>query len=302
MPLPMGDQGALSFLSAKLGSGDCIYYEACPHGSIVLNLDGYSMKESRPPYIPVDIWAWRAVLGSIMDVVATAARPQVVSVSIGVSSSQDLYEATYGAAQATLWAGALFGKSDSNLSSPGGEWIDVAVLGSLDGPPIPRLLLEEASEELRVVQIGYTGYGLAESRMMWNSEIPPPYIVKRKPPVNAWRVLRKCGALSSSDNSDGAGYTLKVMAVLSRLDIHIERFIVDPRIPGLGDAWEISNSWEDYNLFVIATGEQAKCIELELDKLGIPGGVIGWAGPGDGRVFIRGEEYRGEGWNRKWNL
>ena len=273
-------EGLLLHLEAARRSNWCSLYEACPAGGVALNIDGYQARESMYPFLTPEIWGWRAAVGSAMDVVATGARPMVVMASVGAPSWPFIQRVIAGVAWAARYMGAAEGKHDSNRSGPGEEWIDVAVLGELGGEPIPRAA---PRGRYLLVQAGYAGYGAVERALAGSGGLPEPWVAKRKPPLEAWRALQACGAAAAMDNSDGYLYTVRLMAALSRLDVEITGPpLVDPRLRL--DPWDALGSWEDYNLLVLAGPEEAECLLGELEKAGIPAGIVGEAGPGRGRV------------------
>jgi len=261
----------------------------------VVNIDGYSARESMYSFLTPSLWAWRATLASAMDVVATGARPVAAMASVGAPDDGFIWEVLNGVAWASLYAGMTPGKHDSNRSAPGGEWIDVAVLGVLGEAPIPR---RPPRTRLLVVQAGYAGYGLVETRLQGRPPLGvPSWIAKRKPPVGAWRALSLCGAEAAMDNSDGYLYTLRTMALLGGLDIELRRPpLADPRLPVRG--WEVLGSWEDYNLLVMVSPERAECLLGELRRARIPSAIVGEARPGRGRILAGGAPVDAGGYER----
>ncbi|MCE4624391.1 MAG: AIR synthase related protein [Desulfurococcales archaeon] len=296
----MLEQEVFKLIQARLYSSDCYLYEACPLGRVVVNLDGYSLPESRYRFLTLPIWAWRAVMGAIMDVVATGARPAGVSVSLGLPEDE-VYEALTGALEAARYAGATPMKHDTNTSREG--WIDVLAVGELETSPVPRLPLRRRGE-LIVVQIGYAGYGAVEYRLHSSGagvEAVPPWLVKRKPPIEAWRAISRCQPAAASDNSDGLGYTIKVMARLGKLNITLDRHpLVDPKLTTQYNLTpsEALTSWEDYNLILLTDKAGLECLSEEIERTRTPWSVIGSASPGTGLVTIGGRALKLVGWER----
>ncbi len=288
-------------LSKIAGSESCLYYDACPIPgfNLVVNIDGYSETYSRYRWMSIEAWSYRAIMASISDLIAVGARPIAVWASIGVLSEKEALDAVAGMRKAADILGIPVLKSDTNKSRVE-RWIDVASIGEVDRKPIGRKIEGDIlgnAEKTSIVQIGYAGYGLIEWKL-YNTmrDNPPDWLVWRSPSFNAWKILAKCGALASMDNSDGLAYTLQTLAFINSLDIYLDSILVDPRIYELIKEENVElkdsdflSSWEDYNLVLITTKEQADCIMRECSILNVDCKIIGCGNRGAGRLFYRGK-------------
>ncbi len=258
----------------------CPGYEACPIGGHAYNIDGYSMAESLLPGMPVPVWSWRALIACISDLAAVGAAPMAAGYSIGVSSAEQAWQAWYGFAAASKYYSVEMLKSDTNRSAGGEEWIDVYCTGRLAGRPAPNTPLPGW---YTVIQAGYAGYGAVERRLLENPGSVPitlRLLEKRKISPNLWRLTGKCGVAAAVDNSDGYLYTLEALARRGRITITLEEPpLLDPRLEGVIGAGEALGSWEDYNLFILASGESVECVLGEASRHGIPARIIGKTAP-----------------------
>ncbi|MCE4602174.1 MAG: AIR synthase related protein [Desulfurococcales archaeon] len=290
-------------LAEATGSTRCLDYDACPlQGGLLVNMDGYSMSSSKPPWASIEDWAWRAVIASASDVAASGGRPLGIIYSIGVPSLEEALEAARGVGEAARWIGAEVLKSDTNRCRCD-SWIDVGVIG-VSSKPIPR---SGARPGDLVVQVGYAGYGLLAKLAMEGTlrveELSEDLIAllrRPRPPLVVGPSISSCGATASSDNSDGLGYTLRVIAESSGVRMLLEDPLVDPRVlrvlRGLGkEPGDAYNSWEDYNLIVTLPRRRASCLLGSCSRLGIPCRIIGRVEKGEGLVY-QGRDLRVKVW------
>ncbi|MEB3844094.1 MAG: AIR synthase related protein [Desulfurococcales archaeon] len=258
----------------------CPGYEACPAGEHAYNIDGYSMAESLLPGMPVPVWSWRALTACISDLAAVGAAPVAAGYSIGVSSVEQAWQAWYGFTMASRYYGVETLKSDTNRSARGGEWIDVYCTGRLAGSPAPNT---PPPGRYTVIQAGYAGYGALERRLLEKRGGVPAtlrLLEKRKISPDLWRLTGECGVAAAVDNSDGYLYTLETLARRGRITIILEEPpLLDPRLEGIIEAGEALGSWEDYNLFILASGESVECVLGEASRHGIPARIIGKTAP-----------------------
>ncbi len=285
------------------GSRRCLDYDACPsQGGLLVNMDGYSMSASRPPWASIGDWAWRAVVAAASDIAASGGKPLGLMYSIGVPSLEEALEAAHGVGSAAKWIGVEVLKSDTNKCGCD-SWIDVAMVG-ISTRPIPR---SGARPGDLVVQIGYSGYGLLARLAMEGriniaelGEDLVELLRRPRPPLAAGPSISSCGASASSDNSDGLGYTLRVIAESSGVGMVLGDPLVDPRVlrvlRGLGmEAGDAYSSWEDYNLVVAVPEPRVGCLLDSCNALGIPCQVIGRVVEDRGLVY-RGRSLRVEPW------
>ena len=290
-------------LAGLTGSERCLNYDACPLGRLLVNIDGYSMKESRLPWMTLEDWGWKAVVAAASDVAASGGVPTAMAYSIGVRDRGDALRIASGVGEASRWLGVEVLKADTN-SCGCDAWIDVAVLGEADRP-IPR---SGARPGDLVFQIGYSGYGLV-SRLILEGvislgDVPRgvvDYTRRPRPPIRMGPLLSRCGASASADNSDGLGYTLWLIAEASRVAVSLEEPLVDPEVEsileGLGyDASMVFESWEDYDIVAAVPPESAGCVEESCRRAGVACRRIGVASRGSG-VYYRGGLLRVRGWS-----
>ncbi len=287
----------------------CLDYDACPlpGTNLVFNIDGYSEIYSRYAWINIDAWAYRAVMASISDILAVGGQPIAIMTSIGIKNREEALDASHGIGMASQDIGVRVLKSDTNLARLE-RWIDITSIGRTHKPPIPRRTKSNVRKRVIVVQIGYSGYGLLES-MIANGEIHydqiPGWLIYRRPPVSAWRILLRCEVIAGMDNSDGLGYTLATLGYLNGLDIHVEHVAIDPKVvkifsrEGLTiDIKTVLSSWEDYNLVYLVEEEFVDCLKQRAKKEGTPLSIIGWAEEGSGKLIHRGQIIDdGKGWS-----
>jgi len=291
----LGSPGDLRALAEAAGSAWCFDYDACPAApGLLVSIDGYGMRESRLPWMSLEDWGWKAVVAAASDVAASGGQPLVVFYSVGVGGFSEALEVARGVSAAAGWMGAVVGKSDVNRGVEG--WIDVAVVGGSSGA-VPR---SGASPGDLVLQAGYVGVGAVVERVLRGElsvDAVPRSVLEAsrrpRPPVALGRYLPRCGASAASDNSDGWGYTLSLVAEASHVSIVLERVLVDPAAAGalgsLGlDPEEASlDSWEDYSLAITAPEGAAECLLEACKRLSIPCDVVGRVESG------RGVEFRG---------
>lgn len=285
-------------------SSRCLEYDACPLGEgLIVNIDGYSMSESRLPWTRVMDWAWKSVVAAASDIAASGGRPLAVMYSIGVESVEMAMEIARGVGQAADWLDVEVLKSDTNRCR-GDAWIDVAVIGASE-KPIPR---SGASPGDVVVQIGYTGYG-AVAKLILDGVIGREsvdnavmdYIRRPRPPIKMGPTLPRCSVSAASDNSDGLAYTIASIAEASSVSIALEDPLIDPKVARIleevtPDAGEAAfNSWEDYNLVATIPSSQVDCILDRCQAMGVPCRIIGEVGRGKGVVY-RGRVIEARGW------
>ncbi|MCE4609107.1 MAG: AIR synthase related protein [Desulfurococcales archaeon] len=290
-------------------SEHCLDYDACPlpGTNLVVNIDGYSETYSRYAWIDIDAWAYRAVMASLSDIIAVGGQPIAVMISIGVKNREEALEAGHGIQMASQDTGVKVLKSDTNLARYE-RWIDIASIGMTPKAPIPRRARENVTRRIKIVQLGYSGYGLLETMIAEGKlhyEQIPGWLIYRKPPVKAWRILSRCDVIAGMDNSDGLGYTLATLGYLNELDIYIEHVAIDSRVARILDQEGIPvdvprmlGSWEDYNLVYLVEEDHVECLKQHARSENVPFAVMGWAEKGSGRLIYKGMIIDdGKGWS-----
>ena len=304
----LGGEWLLARAAAK-GAGvplPCVESESCLAGGVLISIDGYSASESKPSWLSWEDWGWRAVMAAASDVIASGGVPVAVAVSVGAAEAVTALETVRGAGEATRRLGAVFASGDLNKCMCD-AWIDVAVVGR----PLRWLTRRGVEPGDYLLQAGYLGYG-AIARHILGGRLGPESI-----PAEVMSVLRRpvpptlfptavgaCGARAAVDNSDGWAYTLAQLAYANRLSVEVDVLIVDPNVArmleslGLNVEEEALASWEDYNIAVAASADEALCLEAECRRLGMPCSIVGRFVEGEpGRVYYRGRPVRAAGWS-----
>ncbi len=293
-------------LAQAYGSSRCSCYDACPVPGtrLVANIDGYSMKHSRLPWMTMADWGWKATVAAISDILASGGRPLACMISIGLPSPAGAVEAVEAAGAACRSYGAAPLKGDYNSSQPGGEWIDVAVIGE-SSRPMSRCGARPGD---LVVQLGYTGYGLASRLLLENilaiDQVPGEvldYTRRPTPPAQSWRITAGY-ANAAIDNSDGAGYSLALLAAQSSVIIIVDEIVAHPKVEELIEDNGINRdalalSWEDYNIFASIPEDNVGYALKECREYDVPCWVIGRIEKGKPAVYIDGKPFKQSGWN-----
>ncbi len=295
--------GELRKLASIVKGEWCLNYDACPVApGLVVNIDGYSERESRLPWMSLADWGWKAVIAAASDVAASGGKPLSIFYSVGVRSFRESFEVAEGVAAAADWIGVRVAKSDANR---GGEaWIDVAVIGGT-ARAVPRSGAEPGDV---VVQAGYVGPGAVAKEVLSSviplEEVPESVLAATRrplPPVRLGPFIAGCSATAASDNSDGWGFTLSLIADASRVAIDLDTVLVDPGSAKVMEAHGIDPetgglaSWEDYSIAVTASEDSAECLLEACKRLSIPCSIVGRVERGRG-VFLRGRQIEIGGW------
>ena len=292
-------------LARAYGSGECSCYDACPIGEgLLANIDGYSMEASLLPWMTQADWGWKATVAAVSDVLASGGRPLACMISLGLPNPTQAPVIVEAAGEACRFYDGRPGKGDFNAARRGGEWIDVAVVASTRRP-VSRC---NARPGDMVVQIGYAGYGLAARLLLDNimavDQVPRrvlDYTRRPTPPRQSWRITEGY-ATAAIDNSDGAGYSLALLASQSKVTMRVDRIIPDPQVEELleeqGIGMEaLAGSWEDYNIYATIPEDLVDEALKECKRLDVPCWIIGHTEEGAPGVYIGGKPYRGQGWN-----
>lgn len=264
----------------------------------MLNIDGYSMEDSKLPWMSLSDWGWKAVVAAASDIAASGGRPVALGYSLGVPERGAALEVARGVGEAADWIGLIVGKNDVNRGS---GWIDVAVVGV----PGPRGAVSRkgARPGDLLLQVGYVGYGFVADLLL-KGELSLDYAPREaieysrrpKPPIAAGWLLSSCGARASSDNSDGWLVTIASIAKASRVAVYLDEVLAPDWAWSLANGPDdLASSWEDYNLAIAAGEEEAECILHGCRRLGMPCEVVGYFGEGSG-VYLKGRRVQARGW------
>ncbi|MCE4620262.1 MAG: AIR synthase related protein [Desulfurococcales archaeon] len=287
-------------LAELSGSIECLGYDACPGpGGLLYNIDGYHEDYSRYPFMSRADWAYRAVVASAADVIASGGRPLAVMYSVGVELEAHALEVARGVGEAARDLGVVVLKSDYNRGR--GSWIDVASIGSTSRP-VSR---KGASPGDVLLQAGYLGYGLLERLVAENivgidEALNVSGFLRRLPPRVEGIVSGY--ATASSDNSDGWAATLWGIAEYSGVRVIVEEVHPDPTVGSIVGRAGVSReaiwleSWEDYNIALTVREDEAEDALEDCGRAGVPCWIIGRIAEGDPQVVYKGRVVTG-GWS-----
>lgn len=278
-------------LAELSGSTECLGYDACPGPrGLLYNIDGYHEDYSRYPFMSRADWAYRAVVASVADIIASGGKPLAVMYSVGVELEAHALEIARGVGEAARDLGVVVLKSDYNKGR--GSWIDVAAIGSTSRPVSRR----GASPGDMLLQAGYLGYGLlerlvAESIIGIDEVLDVKGFLRRLPP----RVEEIVSgyATASSDNSDGWAATLWGIAAYSGVRIVVEELHPDPMVESIVEQAGVTReaiwfeSWEDYNIALIVGRDRVDDTLDECDKARVPCWIAGRVMEGDPQVIYK---------------
>jgi len=198
---------------------------------IIVNIDGYSFKDSWLPWLSPYEYGWRAAIASMSDVVAKAAKPLAAVVSLGVRPGDRVYDVVRiveGVRDALNAHGAWLLGGDVNRSEEG--WIDVATIAVKGAPKIlaqtvkPGTLIYATSYRLwyagLVLHSFYTGRWVEAKRLF-----PKAFERFTRPilPIKFVELVRLTPSciIGASDVSDSLARTLWNIAQKSKLAIKL---------------------------------------------------------------------------------
>lgn len=285
----------------------CVEAEACLVKGILLSIDGYSSRESKPGWISWSDWGWRSVVAAISDIIASGGRPLAIAVSLGVRDPSTAAEVMRGVKEAASFVDAVVASGDLNRAESE-EWIDVAVVGE----PLRWIRRVGAEPGDVVVQVGELGYGglaqaITEGRISAGG-IPSKLVQRasRPRPVKGFEaVARECNVKAAIDNSDGWAYSLAQLAAASGVSINLLEVVVPSDVArivealGLGPVDEFGlKSWEDYNVAAVVDRDSVDCFLRTCERVGLKCWRVGEVLEGEpGLVTYRGEEVKITGWS-----
>jgi thiamine-monophosphate kinase len=189
------------------------------NSNYLFNIDGYSSFNSKYPWETWEDWAWKAVVGSITDLIAKGALPFAIGFSIGLSQQLDIEKISGSIAKGIKEACDAYQlrvvKADTN-SSKEDVWITVSSIGLLiTDKPIPRsgvinksyVYVTEVNGFGRLMTI-YKKY--LEGKLTYEQARG----MYRRPmaPYGFLNLLQHIKVDASIDSSDGLAYSLGLIA------------------------------------------------------------------------------------------
>ncbi len=288
---------------------ECFESDACYYEGFLYNIDGYSASESLLPWMNLEDWGWKAVVAASSDIVASGGRPLALLYSVGVGEAEEGIDIAVGVGEAASWINVPVLGGDFNRCNKD-KWIDVAMIGK--GGNV-WLRWNTATEDLRVIQVGYLGYGFIAYLILKGvldiKDVPSiviEYTKRPTPPIKELaQGLEKCKARAAIDNSDGWAWSLSVVANYSNVGISINEIIVPEDIIEIVRKLNVDrkrlmnlllNSAEDYNYAIFADNESAECLINFLEKNKVPAGIVGFTYRGSG-VKFSGKEIEITSWD-----
>jgi thiamine-monophosphate kinase len=285
----------------------CVEAEACLVGGVLVSIDGYSARESKPKWLSWRDWGWRAVVAALSDVIASGGDPVAVMVSLGVRRPETALEIMEGVGESATRYGVVVASGDLNKAESE-EWIDVAVVGR----PLKWVRRVGAKPGDAVFQIGELGYGgLAQA--VTEGRIPIEALqrglVERisKPSVNKGFevVAKECDVKASIDNSDGWAYSLMQLAAASGVSINLTKIVVAKEVEEVVEEFNLGpvdvfglKSWEDYNIAAVVDRARIDCVQRYCERLELKCWLAGEVIKGSpGLVTYKGKEVKVTGWS-----
>jgi len=274
---------------------------------MLFSIDGYSASESLLPWMDVSDWAWKAVVAAASDVAASGGEPQGILYSVGLREPGDLEKIASGVGEAADWLGVVVLGGDTNRVGCDDSWIDVAVVGK----PYSWIKRTGARPGMRIIQVGYVGYGSIAKLIIEGSvdittvdEDIVTYTKRPKPPMAVGEILSKCGAAASIDNSDGWAWSLLQMALASGvgielLEVHapesVTRTLVEAGVDNV--EYALLGSWEDYTVAAAVPEDRVGCVLRECNGSGIPCWDVGVVYEAGGELRFKGKKVDIRGWD-----
>jgi len=279
---------------------------AGPH--LLFNIDGYSAFNSKYPWESWADWAWKAVVGSIADLIAKGAEPQYIGFAVGLSERDDPVrvseELGKGVKEACEAYNLMVIKADTNQSRED-AWIAVASIGRLVLPrPIPR---RGAQKKAFVYTTLVNGYGRLTALYRRFTEgrigLEEARSLHRRPraPLGFLSVAKSVPVEFSIDVSDGLARSLGLLAESNMVAIEISDLPDPPdlgllRTEGEEAQREVLYGGEEYEI-VFASASPPEAVLSLCRQAGIDCALLGYAYPSSkAGVYVRGVELEPSGW------
>lgn len=275
----------------------------------LFNIDGYSSFNSKYPWEDWDDWAWKAVVGSITDLIAKGARPQYIGLSIGIKKENGL-EISRKIAKGIKEVCEKFDlrviKADTNRSLDD-IWINVASLGKLTtSRPISRRGMREGD---RLYTTYVNGYGrlTALYNMYRRGKIGTEkarHLYKRPAaPLKFLTLAQKIDVSSSIDCSDGLAFTLGELSKENEKSINLENIPeANSELMSLYESAEVMQrevlyGGEEYEI-VFSTSSSLEDVNRECMNIGLRCVYLGRVMKGKGgKIYFIDKEIPSYGWS-----
>lgn len=276
---------------------------------LAVKIDGYSEGISRYPWEDPSDWGWRAVTGPISDLSAKGYKTVGVVYSLGAPGEErfeKIKKVVRGIREALEYYGVPFLGGDLNSSSRD-VWMDVAALGILSAPyPVPRNGAKPGESVYTTLQNGYGKPGLLYkffTEKSWHQASPKLLKFRPKAVVSFPKLISTLQISSSMDSSDGLAKTLKTIAERSRISIELRRLPITRNMKKTLKKYSVDIEravlfgGEEYEI-VFTTSEDETKVRDSCKEIGISCVKIGDVVEGAGRIYYRGTEVTGGGWDQ----
>ncbi|AWR94488.1 thiamine-phosphate kinase [Acidianus brierleyi] len=237
--MKLKDLGEHNFISDIISKylGKDVNSDVFIQGNKVYKLDGFQLSYTLPFMDYYDI-GWKAVTGTISDIIFSLASPNIVMVSLGLSNDMEVNDAEKiikGIYDASIYYHARYVGGDTNNSSSSG-WIDVAGIGDLLCNEHPQI--DKGDVIVVTNKIGFTSNFFISYLSNFKIPIFHDSLVKISHPVvntHLPRVLQRfCGAISySTDISDGLVITLYNIIQRFSVGIKLDRIPINDVIANM---------------------------------------------------------------------
>ncbi len=203
----------------------------------VYKLDGVQLSYTLPFMDYYDV-GWKAVTGTVSDIIFSLASPDILMTSLGLSGDMEVSDAEKiikGIYDASIYYNAKYVGGDTNSSSSSG-WIDVAGVGNLLCNEQPQI--DYGDVIVITNKIGFTSNFFISYLSNFKIPIFHDSLMKISHPVvntHLPRVLKKfCNIISYSiDISDGLIITLYNIIKRFNIGIKLEKIPIDDKIADL---------------------------------------------------------------------
>jgi thiamine-monophosphate kinase len=279
---------------------------------LLVKIDGYSITSAKLPWMSLEDLGWKAAVAAMSDLVAKAAKPLALVVSLGVPgewSVDDVVSLVKGVKEAAHAHGASLVGGDTNGCEEPCSWIDVAAVGFVEASkPIGRSPRPGDYVYVTTGRLGLTGVAL--HAFLAGKEPPREAIDATRRPtlrLNFVELARRVeGCISaSSDVSDGLAYTLHLLArsAAARVELYelpLRDEVVEYAEQVGADPVELAlNGGEEYE---IAFTVKPRCVDRVEDaakRVGLSIALIGRLLEGEpGKLSYRGRVVEVKRWDQ----
>lgn len=281
-------------------------------GDIVVNIDGYSFRDSWLPWLSPYEYGWRAAVASMSDVVAKAAKPLAAVASLGVrpgDSVLDVVRIVEGVRDSLNVHGAWLLGGDINRSREG--WIDIATIAVKGAPKVlpqtvkPNTLIYATS--YRLWYAGLVLHSFYTNRWTEAREMFPEAFERFTRPIlptkfiELVRLAPSC-IVGASDVSDSLAYTLWNIARRSKLAIKLANIEPPPEAVEYSKQYGVDllhlllYGGEEYDIVFAVEKRCSREVEERAFELGLKVVLLGEAVEEETGVYIGGSPIEPRGW------